>query len=102
VTAATAVAVIVVVIAVVMLVLMTAATITVGVRMFMCMCMCMCHSSILLCVIGIFTACCLIEWVRRWLFKACRISALLDRISDQLPRHVLVKLEAWEEKRLSL
>lgn len=57
---------------------------------------------VLLCVIGIFTACCLIEWVRRWLFKACRISALLDRISDQLPRHVLVKLEAWEEKRLSL
>ena len=97
-TAATAVAVIVVVIAVVMLVLMTAATITVGVRMFMCKC----HSSILLCVIGIFTACCLIEWVRRWLFKACRISALLDRISDQLPQHVLVKLEAWEEKRLSL
>ena len=45
----------------------------------------------LLCVAGIFTACCLIEWVRQQMFRLCGIKRLVERCCDRIQGHV----QAW-------
>lgn len=42
----------------------------------------------LLCVAGIFTGCCLIEWVRQQLFRLCGINRLVERICDRIQGRV--------------
>lgn len=46
----------------------------------------------LVCVVGIFLVCCLVEWVRRWAFRVFGVSAALDKISD--------RIQAWASKKL--
>lgn len=48
----------------------------------------------LLCVSGIFTVCCLIEWLRRWLFRVCGINGLLDGLCDRVQNRVQIWLDA--------
>lgn len=47
----------------------------------------------LLCVVGIFAVCCLIEWVRQRLFRVCRIDRLVARSCDRIQGRV----QAWLE-----
>ena len=47
----------------------------------------------LLCTIVIFLVCCLVEWVRQWVFRTFRITPLLDRISDRLQSWVMERSE---------
>ena len=48
---------------------------------------------VLLCTIVIFLVCCLVEWVRQWVFRTFRITPLLDRISDRLQSWVMERSE---------
>ena len=48
----------------------------------------------LLCVVGIFTACCLIEWIRQNIFRICGINKLIERCSDRIQERVLAWLNA--------
>ena len=50
----------------------------------------------LLCVVGIFTVCCLIEWIRQTLFRVCRIDHLIARSCDKIQGRVLDWLNADE------
>lgn len=47
----------------------------------------------LLCTIVIFLVCCLVEWVRQWVFRTFRITSLLDRLSDRLQSWVMERSE---------
>ena len=50
----------------------------------------------LLCVVGIFTVCCLIEWVRQKLFRVCGINKMVERVCDRVQNRVQVWLSAEE------
>lgn len=50
----------------------------------------------LLCVVGIFAVCCLIEWVRQQLFRVCGIDKLVERVCGWVQNRVQVWLSADE------
>ena len=50
----------------------------------------------LLCVAGIFTVCCLIEWVRQQLFRVCGINKVVERVCDRVQNRVQAWLSADE------
>lgn len=49
---------------------------------------------VIICTIAIFFICCIIEWLRRQLFRKCGISRAIDRLCDGLQAKVLQWLQA--------
>lgn len=43
------------------------------------------------CVVGIFVGCCLVEWLRQQLFRICKIDQLTGKLCDKIQGHV----EKW-------
>ena len=53
---------------------------------------------LIVCTLGIVLASCVIEWVRRWIFRIGGIDRLVARICDHIERKVTVWLAAVDQK----
>lgn len=45
------------------------------------------------CATGIFLVCCMVEWLRQWIFRLCRIDWAINTVSDRVQSWVSKKVE---------